>query len=193
MSNSRLRLTGLIAVSILTAFLTSAAPPADFTVESPMDGAKFHLADARGKYVALHFLLKTECPFCLRHTRAYAKQAATLPGVVQVFLKPYSPEEIRKWSADLGEEATRQLTVFRDADATLAKAFEIPDGYHFHGEIVHFPALVLLDPAGKEVFRHVGKDNSDRFSFAQLAAKIAELKPAGAANTARPSSQSTQP
>lgn len=45
------------------------AAPAGFTVESPVDGKTFKLADARGKYVALHFLLKTECPFCLRHTQ----------------------------------------------------------------------------------------------------------------------------
>ena len=193
MPNSRLRLTGLIAATILTTRLALAASPADFTVESPTDGSKFHLADAKGKYVALHFLLKTECPFCLRHTRDYAKRSATLPGVVQVFLKPDGPEEIRKWSANLGDETSRQLTVYRDADAALAKAYEIPDGYQFHGEVVHFPALVLLDPEGREVFRYVGKNNSDRFSFEQLATKVSELKPAGASTAAKATSESKQP
>jgi peroxiredoxin Q/BCP len=156
-----------------------AAPPADFTVESPLDSTKFHLAEAKGKYVALHFLLKTECPFCLRHTRDYTKRAGSMPEVVQVFLKPDSAEEIKRWAAGLGEETTAQHPpIYRDPDASLAKAFAIPDGYQFHGQVIHFPALVLLDPAGREVFRHVGKNNTDRLSFDQLTAKVAELEKA---------------
>ena len=64
----------------------------------------------------------------------------------------------------------------RDADAALAKAYGIPDGYQFHGQVVHYPALVLLGPDGKEIFRYVGKNNGDRFSFDQLKAKLVELK-----------------
>ena len=55
-------------IALATTLAASSAAPSDFTVQSPTDGTTFRLADARGKYVALHFLLKTECPFCLRHT-----------------------------------------------------------------------------------------------------------------------------
>lgn len=34
---------------------------------------------------------------------------------------------------------------------------------------------VLLNPTGKEVFRHVGKHNGDRLSFEKLAEKVGEL------------------
>lgn len=164
-------------VVALSTFAAPPHPPADFTVESPIDGSKFHLADAKGKYVALHFLLKTECPFCLKHTRDYAMKAASEPEVVQVFLKPDSAEEIKKWAADLGSDTTaKQMGIYRDPEAGLAKAYGIADGYQFHGEVVHFPVLIILDPAGNEVFRYTGKNNTDRFSFAQLTAKIAELK-----------------
>ena len=57
----------------------------------------------------------------------------------------------------------------------LAKKYNIPDGYFFHGQIVHYPALILLNEEGKEVFRYIGKDNSDRYSFEKLTAKIQEL------------------
>jgi thioredoxin-dependent peroxiredoxin len=40
---------------------------------------------------------------------------------------------------------------------------------------MHFPATVLIGPDGKEVFRYVGKNNSDRFAFEKLAEKVAEL------------------
>lgn len=169
----------LVAAALLNATLALAAPPTDFAVEAPADGTKFHLTDAKGKYVAVHFLLKTECPICLRHTRDYAKRAASQPDMVQVFLKPDSAEDIKAWTAHLGDETVKHITIYRDADASLAKAFKIPDGYHFHGEVVHFPALVLLDPAGKEVFRHIGKNNTDRFGFEQLVVKVTELKKAG--------------
>jgi peroxiredoxin Q/BCP len=166
----------LLAVLSLTFTLVHAAPPADFTVDAPADNTKFRLSEAKGKYVVLHFLLKTECPVCLRHTREYARKAATLPDTVQVFLKPDSAEEIRKWTVQAAEDPVKPITVYRDADAQLAKAFEIPDGYAFHGQTVHYPALVILDPAGKEVFRYVGKNNTDRYGFDLLSAKLAELK-----------------
>lgn len=174
-------------VILLAAFVTAVllvriwAAPVDFKVEAPADGKVFKLLDAKGKYVALHFLLKTECPFCLRHTRDYAKQSAMLPDVVQIFLKPDSADEIKAWTANLSEETGKSVVIYRDAGAKLAQEFAIPGGYKFHGQTVHYPALVLLDPAGREVFRYVGKDNSDRFSFDQLKAKVAELKAQAAA------------
>ncbi len=168
------------------AMLLCAAPPADFTVESPVDGSRFHLADAKGRYVVLHFLLKTECPYCLRYTRDFAKRGAALKDVQQVFLKPDTADEIRAWSGKLGDEAPA-LPIYRDADAALAAAYDVPDGYRFHGQVVHYPALILLDPTGREVFRYVGKDNSDRLSFDKLEAKVSELKSAaGAAPKSKP-------
>lgn len=168
-------LVALIAAAVAAPGLTAA--PEDFSVVSPADGKVFKLSEAKGKFVALHFLLKTECPFCLKHTRDYAKRAATMPDVVQVFLKPDGAEEIKAWAAkaNRGDE-TPDVPIFRDVDARLAGQFGIPGGYSFHGQSVHYPALVLLDPAGKEVFRYVGKSNADRFSFEQFAAKLAELK-----------------
>ena len=169
------RLSVLFGIAAVAAGLHAA--PADFTVESPVGGRPFKLSEARGKFVALHFLLKTECPYCLKHTRDYAKKSASRSDVAHVFLKPDSAEEIKGWAAkaNRGEDAP-DVTIYRDADATLAKQFGIPGGYQFHGQSVHYPALVLLDPAGKEVFRHVGKNNGDRFSYEQFGAKLAELQ-----------------
>ena len=149
------------------------AAPADFTVLSPTDGKTFRLSEAKGRYVALHFLLKTECPFCLRHTVEFSMKAPTLAGVQHVFLKPDSESEIKSWAGKV--KLPSQPTIYRDADAKLATEFGIPDGYKFHGQTVHYPALVLLDPNGKEVFRYVGKSNTDRYSWDKFAAKIAEL------------------
>lgn len=153
------------------------APARDFTVESPADGKRFTLSSARGKYVALHFLLKTECPFCLKHTRDYAMKSAATPDVVHVFLKPDDAEAIRSWAAKVAKvEGWKGVSIYRDPDAALARQFGIPDGYAFHGETVHYPALVLLDPSGREVFRHVGKSNAERYPQDKFTATLDELR-----------------
>ena len=152
-----------------------AATPADFTVQSATDSKSFKLSDARGRIVAIHFLLKTECPFCLRHTQSYASLAASNPEVVHLFLKPDTDSEIRAWKEKgPADSSFKGVTIYRDADAKLAEQFGIPGGFKFHGQVVHFPALVVLDRQGHEVFRYVGKDNSDRFSAGQFRAKLPE-------------------
>jgi len=140
----------------------------------------FRLADAGGKWVVLHFLLKTECPFCLKHTQEYVKNIELWEDVQHVFLKPDSAEAIRTWAARLDEAARKRAPLYRDPDARWAQAFGIPGGYRFHGQTVHYPALVVLDPDGREVFRHVGKDNTDRLSFDEFKRRLPEWRRARA-------------
>ena len=153
------------------------AVPADFTVEAPVTGRTFRLSEAKGRYVALHFLLKTECPYCLRHTREYAMRSAASTNVVHLFLKPDGVEEIKAWTeqSKRGGESPA-VTVYRDPDAKLAEQFGIPGGYAFHGETVHYPALVLLDPDGAEIFRYVGKSNADRLGYEAFAKTLSEFQ-----------------
>ena len=71
--------------------------------------------------------------------------------------------------------ATTRPTIYQDASGKLADQFQIPGGYKFHGTITHYPALIILDREGREAFRYVGKNNTDRYPFDQFAARIAEL------------------
>ena len=146
---------------------------ADFSLTSVTDKSTFTLSKSKGKFIALHFLLKTECPYCIRHTSEYFEKASTLSNVIQVFIKPDSEEEIKAWANKL--KSTNSLPIYQDADAKLADQFNIPNGYQFHGQVVHYPAMILLNDKGEEVFRYIGKNNSDRFSFEQLKAKIETL------------------
>lgn len=145
----------------------------DFTLNSVTDKSSFTLSKSKGKYIALHFLLKTECPYCIRHTSEYFDNASTLTNVIQVFIKPDSEKEIKEWAKKL--KSTLSLPIYQDADAKLADQFNIPNGYQFHGQVVHYPALILINEQGHEVFRYIGKNNSDRYSFEQLKAKIEAL------------------
>jgi catechol 2,3-dioxygenase-like lactoylglutathione lyase family enzyme len=140
-------------------------PPADPVV------ADFVLPPPDGKhFVALHFLLKTECPYCMKHTREYLRRAGEVSNVRHFFLKPDEPTEILAWAAKTGLP-----TIYHDPDARWAHHFKIPGTYKFHGQTTNYPALVVLDPTGKEVFRYVGKSNTDRYSFDGFATKMAEL------------------
>jgi peroxiredoxin Q/BCP len=165
----------ILFFALLISSLALAGNPDDFTVQSATDTTRFTLKEARGKFVALHFLLKTECPVCLRHTRDYFTKAPTLPNVQQVFIKPDDDKAIEAWATKLAADELAKNPIYRDPNAALAKAFDIPDGYAFHGQVVHYPATVLIGPDGKEVFRYVGKNNGDRLSFEALAAKVKEL------------------
>ena len=179
--NLKRHLTFILALSAHVVAL-QAGNPEDFTLESPTHRTEFSLSAAKGKHVALHFLLKTECPFCLKHTHDFAALGAATPDVMHVFIKPDSATEIKTWSEHLSQEGLKELPViYRDADARLAKAFGIPHGYQFHGQVVHYPALVLLGPDGKEVFRHIGKSNADRLSTADFTRQLAQVKPPAAA------------
>ncbi len=124
-------------------------------------------------YTALHFLLKTECPLCIRHTRSYHRGADEVPQTTQIFIKPDSLEEIRHWAEQAGEDGP---VFYQDANAELARYLDIPDGYAFHGESVHYPALIVLDQEGQEVFRYIGRNNSDRYPLNRFRALIADLE-----------------
>lgn len=170
----RLLLSLFAAAAVI---LTAQAAPADFSVKSIPDGKAFKLSEAKGKYVVLHFLLKTECPICMNYTRDYVAKSKNDADVTHIFLKPDTEAEIKAWSdKTIAGSDTLKLSLYRDPEAGLAKQFRIPDGYAFHNQVVHYPALIVLDPSGKEVFRYIGKDNKDRYSYEQLSAKLAELK-----------------
>ena len=158
----------------------------DFTVQETVGDRSFELVHARGQWVALHFLLKTTCPYCIGHTHDYTTRAEEVDDVVHIFLKPDTDQEIAGWRMNLASRFEQDAAVaaeiaalpviYRDPDAALADLFEIPDGYQFHGQLVHYPALVLIDPEGQEAFRYVGDNNSDRYAFDDFVAKVAELK-----------------
>lgn len=160
---------------------SSAETPDRFSLKSATDDSTFEIRQHAGKYVALHFLLKTECPFCLRYTNAYAVLSEKDSEVVHVFIKPDDENEIRQWAGKIDKKTLSELPViYRDPNAELAAAFRIPDGYKFHGQNVRYPALILLDGNAKEVFRYVGKSNTDRLGTKEFTDKLAELRRAAA-------------
>lgn len=171
-----MKIENLLLLLLMSLVLSAKAQNlADVKLASVTDNSQFILKKEKGKFVAMHFLLKTECPFCIKHTQDYFAKAKTLPNVKQVFIKPDSELEIQAWAKKLSRGDQDKFPIYRDPDAKLAEWFKIPNGYRFHGQVVHYPATILINPKGKEVYRYVGKNNTDRLSFEQLAAKVKEF------------------
>ena len=124
---------------LASSILIEAQESKDFTLFAATTAKSFKLSEVRGKYVALHFLLKTECPVCLRHTQQYAEQGKKLKNVIQVFIKPDETHQIKLWASHLSNQKNTPIPIYRDVNAQLAKSFNIPDGYAFHGQRVHYP------------------------------------------------------
>ena len=168
---------GLFLIFSLIAVSADAENPKDFTLKSPTHDTTFTLSEQKNKVIVLHFLLKTECPFCLKYTNEYFKLASNNTDVMHLFLKPDSADEIKAWAGKLSHDDLKNLPViYRDPDARLAEEFGIPDGYKFHGQSVHYPALVVLDSTGQELFRYIGKNNADRMRANEFTAKLQGLK-----------------
>lgn len=165
----------IIPLFVLFSLKLQAQAVADFTLQSVTDNSSFKLSKSKGKFVALHFLLKTECPYCIRHTNDYVAKASSLPNVQQIFIKPDEEKDVKQWANKLAVNDSTKFPIYQDVNAKIADQYKIPSGYAFHGQIVHFPALILLNEKGEEVFRYVGKNNSDRYSFENLKAKINEI------------------
>lgn len=175
--SQHMRTHTLVALVLVLSNMASAANPKDFTLYSPTHDKTFRLSEHKGKIVVLHFLLKTECPFCLKYTHQYAELADKNPNVIHLFLKPDSDAEIKAWAEKLDAEDLSKLPViYRDPDASLATQFGIADGYKFHGQTVHYPALVVLDGNHEELFRYVGKSNADRLKTTDFVKKLAGTK-----------------
>jgi peroxiredoxin Q/BCP len=174
----RIGIVALLASWLMTfAAAVQAENPADFKVKSVLDDSTFELSQHKGRTVVLHFLLKTECPICLRYTHDYAALAEKNSDVVHVFLKPDSEDDIKAWAEGLDKRGLAELPkIYRDEDAKIADQYRIPKGYKFHGQTVHYPALIILDGKGKEQFRYVGKSNSDRLSVKDFEAKLIALE-----------------
>lgn len=165
-----------VGIGLVTVSQAGYTDTKDFTVKAVNADKTFQLSKSKEKYVALHFLLKTECPICLNYTQEYFHRASEVAGVEHIFLKPDEKEETLKWFSKFKSEDEKRPMIYQDKDAALAKQFKIPYGYEFHGETVHYPALIILDQEGNELFRYVGKKTQDRFGFDKFKEKMNELK-----------------
>lgn len=145
--------------------------PVEFSVGD--EGQSFSSASARGRFLAIHFLLNADSPANAALVREYTLHAPELAGTTHIFIRAGSAEEFRSMLAGLPPTAAKQS--FRDVDSKLAARLNVPGGFEFHGRTINHPALILLDASGNEIFRQVFDADANRLHFTQFAAKLADL------------------
>lgn len=145
-----------------------AAAPVEFTIgDAPR---QYHSSDARGRFLAVHFLTGAESDAAF--LSEYASALPTLAGLSHVFVHPGSSEQC----AALVKSASPVIVdrVYHDGERKLPDLLRIQtSATTAPGR--QLPAIVLLDPGGKELLRKVGDDDGDRFHFTQLAAAMRKL------------------
>lgn len=130
--------------------------------------ALFQLSAHKGSWVLLDFLLPVEDATEAAHYAAIESEASRLlyeHGILPVFFKPNDSEATAKWWNSL---ASHSVPIFRDPDGKLASALGIPKGVFLMEGPAHYPAVILVDPDGNEVWRATGKNAGDRVDVATI-------------------------
>lgn len=166
---------GVASVAAMIAFgsprVFAQAPVTAHTLTAITDHHTFSIADAKGKYLALHFLTKTDTAECTAFVREFLRQGASVAGVMHVFIKPDSEGEVKAWAAQFKDDAA---TIFLDPDSALAKDLKVPDGLSIGGTTSIYPVSIVFDPARQELFRHEGKAHHDHITFEAFKGKLGE-------------------
>lgn len=133
----------------------------------------FTLADLRGQSVAVHLLGRAAEDRCVSLAREYAEHWPEVAGVTHVFVAEAAPSAVQAWG---GEFKGEPIMIVSDAPGRLARALNIEGGDRGFSR----PALVVLDPSGAELFRHVGSGADDHPGFAAFARLMEEKSAAPA-------------
>jgi YHS domain-containing protein len=158
---SRIGVVSAVALSALlspTIFPQEVAAPA---LKAAADGTSFTLKDAAGKYLGLHFLAGTDAQ-CAAFVKDYVGSESIVAGVTHVFVYPGEAAQAKVWAADVAP-----AKVYTDPDHALAGSLKVPVS-EGHGH----SATIVLDPAGKELFRHVGTSHADHLKFVAFAHRM---------------------
>jgi YHS domain-containing protein len=133
------------------------------------------LKDLRGRIVALHFLGVPDSPAATELIKTYSAAASSLAGTGHVFVHTGSHDAFLSWCQQF--KAGSPLVVFaHDEGGALAREFDLP----VPASGVSRPATIVLDPAGKEVFRHVGTRESDVLGWKEFAKRVEDTTRASA-------------
>jgi YHS domain-containing protein len=163
-SRTSLALALLLAAGLAQAQSHNAhqdAQPASTPASAPAESNSLDLFALKGHYVAISFLA-ADSSANAAHISEFATGFSSFAGVVNAIIVPEGTTPAATPSAS--------TIIARDADGSLATQFKITSPASGSSPIT----VVLVDPAGNEVFRQSGAV-SDHPKFAPLAEKIRSL------------------
>jgi len=143
-----------------------------------VDGRSFAIADARGRYLAIHFLTEIQATESSEFVKRFVRSAPTVAGVRHIFVARGDPANIRAWAAQFKENAP---LVYIDSDGAMARALSITSD-SAAVTTSGLPSTVVFDQQGKELFRHTGTSAHDHLSFDAFARRMTQLSRTPAAD-----------
>lgn len=149
-----------------------AAAPKDFVLPSVPEGEDFRLESARGRVVALHFLVQGDQQPSANFVRTLVARMRDMAGVEHVFIRDESLRRVEVWRQGLMAEPP---VVHRDEGGALAQAYGVPEGLRTGTVTVRYPATILLGFDGLERFRYVGEGADDYVPMELLLEEIERL------------------
>ncbi|MGH9644580.1 MAG: TlpA family protein disulfide reductase [Terriglobales bacterium] len=152
------------ATRIATRELIASAPAHGFSI-SRLDGTIMNSAEFRGRVVVLDYWA-TWCPACRRE----------MPELEKLYQRYQGNSRVSFWAVDVqkgGETPEKARAFMQNAGYTLPLALGSEKSSE---ELTQegFPALVIIDTAGRVRLIHTGYDRSERFQ-AKLSGEIDNL------------------
>lgn len=161
---------GLVSAAIfsIASPVYSQQPSTPHSIVAASDGHAFSIKDARGRYLALHFLSDADSTECASFIRDYLAAASELAGVQHLFIRTTASSDAKMWASQFGDGTA----MFLDSDGALARDLNVSSPF----------ATVLLNTDGTELFRHAGKTHSDHMAWSAFLtrAEVARRRPSTA-------------
>ena len=179
------RHSGLLALTLAAMLGVSGTARADNPSPSATPGqeaaafkvgegsAVFDSASARGRVLVVHVLSGRVSQANAAYLKDLAKAASTVAGVTHVIVQNASEADFRATVATAPESLVHSM--YRDSSGAAEQLLHLEGTIDADGASVAAPAVLVLDPAGKELYRRIGKKDTDRDSATALAKKIGEL------------------
>lgn len=140
--------------------LSQPATPTTHAISSVVSGQPFSIADAKGRYLALHFLGGDKGK-AVGFVNEYLRGAPLYAGVRHVFVCSGDVREAKAWAEQFKADAG---AVYLDPSGALAKDL---------GVTAAMPATLIFDGQSKELFRIEGKQADDFLPWATFASRFA--------------------
>ena len=141
--------------------LAQPVPSPTHSISSAVNGQPFSIAEAKGHYLALHFL-RGDTEKAGKFVNEYLRAAPLYAGVRHVFVRSDDAKAVRSWAEQFKGDAG---TVYLDTQGALAKDLGVV--------ATGTPATIVLDTESKELFKFSGKQADDYLPWATFASQFA--------------------
>lgn len=149
------RVVAALAVLSGASSAVAGSKVADFEIGDGQTPAR--LSDLRGRFVVIQILPSIESPGVAEYMQGFSRRRSALADWVPILVCPVSEETVQTFRAKRSS-VSPELRVCADVNGAIAKSLGLVIDATNPGPI---PATIIVDPAGTEVFRRVGKSADD--------------------------------